>query len=442
MWAFGWNTYGQLGDGTTVDRSTPVQVATGIREVTAGAHHSYALRTDGQVLSWGRNYRDELGDGTTTMRTRPVPVLGVSTAVSVGSGRDHGVAVMADGTVMTWGYNASGQLGDGTTTSRTRAITVAGVTGATQVGGGGSEYSVVLVGSGPPPNQPPTARFTFGCQQLSCSFDASGSTDVDGTIATYAWSFGDQSGDTGQVVSHAFAGAGTFQVTVTVTDDDGAIASTTTSVTVSDAPPPSLTFSAARTFDGNVLTAALTVPTQVSTGDQLLLFVTTNRAATATTPAGWTLRGVVTDGTDLRSWTFTRAAAAATAGSTVQVTLDAFSKTSLTLLAYTGAGPAATVVGGDEPGSTAVHHAPGAVVGAAGSTVVTYWADKGAAAHGWTLPAGLTSRSSTVGTGAGQVTSASGDASAVPAGAWPGASADAGIASAKAVAWTVVLPPA
>ena len=90
MWAFGWNLYGQLGDGTTTDRSTPVQVTTGIQQVTAGAHHSYALTTGGQVLSWGRNYRDELGDGTTTMRTRPVPVMGVSTAVSIGSGRDTG----------------------------------------------------------------------------------------------------------------------------------------------------------------------------------------------------------------------------------------------------------------------------------------------------------------------------------------------------------------
>ena len=85
---------------------------------------------------------------------------------------------------------------------------------------------------------------------------------------------------------------------------------------------------------------------------------------------------------------------------------------------------------------------PAVVVGTAGSPVVTYWADKGAAAHGWTLPPGLTSRSATVGSGAGQVTSVSGDAAAVPAGSWPGATADAGTASAKAVAWTVVLPPA
>ncbi len=145
------------------------------------------------MLSWGRNYRDELGDGTTTQRTRPVQVIGVSTATSIASGRDHGIAVMANGSVMTWGHNLYGQLGDGTTTSRTRAITVPGVTGATVAGGGGSAYSVVLVTSGPPANQPPTAGFSVSCQQLDCSFDAGASTDADGTITAYAWDFGDGS---------------------------------------------------------------------------------------------------------------------------------------------------------------------------------------------------------------------------------------------------------
>jgi alpha-tubulin suppressor-like RCC1 family protein len=152
VWAFGWNAYGQLGDGTRTNRTTAVQVTTatgkltGVTEVDAGAHHSYALRSSGRVVAWGRNYRDELGDGSTTTRTRAVPVLGVSGAVSIGSGRDSGVAVVSDGTVRAWGHNAYGQLGDGTTTSRTRAVTVKGVTGALRATGGGSAYLSVLVG--------------------------------------------------------------------------------------------------------------------------------------------------------------------------------------------------------------------------------------------------------------------------------------------------------
>ncbi len=155
------------------------------------------------------------------MRTRPVSVLGVSSAVSLGPGRDHGVAVIADGRVMTWGHNVSGQLGDGTTSNSTRAVFVPGVTGAAKSGGGGSEYSVILVGTGPQPNQDPVARATFGCTGMQCTFSGAGSTDADGEITGYAWDFGDLSGDDGVSVSHSDASPGTYDVTLTVTDDGG-----------------------------------------------------------------------------------------------------------------------------------------------------------------------------------------------------------------------------
>jgi alpha-tubulin suppressor-like RCC1 family protein len=440
VWAFGWNLYGQLGDGTTTDRLTPVQVLTGAQQITAGAHHSYALTTGGQVRSWGRNYRDELGDGTTTTRTRPVTVLGVADAVSIGSGRDTGLAVLANGTVMAWGNNDSGQIGDGTTTSRTRAVLVPGVSGATGVGGG-ALYSVALVASGPPVNQPPTARFTATCTQLDCALDASGSTDTDGTIASYAWDFGDGTTAEGENVDHLFAASGTFQVQLTVTDDDTATGTTTSPVTVSDAPPPALAFRAVRTFDGNVTRASVQVPATVVVGDELVMFVSMNRAGTATTPAGWTLRGTVTD-SDLRSWVFVRPAVAGTPGSTVQVSFDAISKANVTLLAYSGAGAPSAAVSAVEPGTTALHRSAAAPVSTAGSTVLSYWADKVSSPHGWTLPANLVSRSATAGTGSGLVTATSGDAGNQAVGTWPATTATAGAASAKAIAWTVVLPPA
>jgi PKD repeat protein len=319
------------------------------------------------------------------------------------------------------------------------------VTGATRAGGGGGEYSVVLVGADttPVPNQPPTARTTTSCQNLTCTFDGSGSTDPDGSVTSWTWGFGDQSDPaTGVGVSHSFAQAGTYPVTLTVTDDDGASAQVTTQVTVSPAPTAALVFRAARTSDGNVSRASVVVPTQVAAGDQLLLFVSTSRNATATTPAGWTLAGTVSDGVEVRSWVFTRTAVAGSAGSTVQVTLDALSKTSMSLLGYAGAGVPSATAGAAEPGTTALHRSPAAPVAATGSTVVSYWADKVSTAHGWTLPAQVTARSATVGTGSGMVTSASGDSSGTPAGTWPGATADAGAAGSKAIAWTVVLPPA
>jgi PKD repeat protein len=366
-------------------------------------------------------------------------VIGVTTAVSIGSGRDTGLAAMANGSLMAWGNNDSGQVGDGTTTSRTRAVVVPGVTGVTEVGGG-ALYSVALVTSGPPVNQPPTARFTARCTQLDCTLDASGSSD-DGTVSSYAWDFGGGSTDAGQVVTHSFAASGSYPVTLTVTDDQGASGSTTSTVTVSDAPPSQIAFRAVRTMNSNVTRASVQVPTTVVAGDELVMFVSTARTATATTPAGWTLQGVVTD-SDLRSWVFTRSAAAGTPGSTVQVSFDAISKADLTLLAYSGAGQPSATVSRAEPGTTALHTSPAAAVATAGSTVVSYWADKVSSPHGWTLPAGLTMRSATAGTGSGLVTATSGDASAVAPGTWPASTADAGIASAKAVAWTVVLPPA
>ena len=135
----------------------------GIADAAAGAHHSYALRTNGTVASWGRNYRTELGDGTGTSRRTPGQrARGQRPRSRIGSGRDMGNVTLGDGRVQAWGHNLYGQLGDGTTTNRTSAIVVPGVTNAVKAAGGGSAYGVVLVGdtTTPPPNQPPVARIT------------------------------------------------------------------------------------------------------------------------------------------------------------------------------------------------------------------------------------------------------------------------------------------
>ncbi len=87
----------------------------------------------------------------------------------------------------------------------------------------------------PPPNQPPTASFTYACTQLACTFNGGGSTDGDGTVDSYAWTFGGDGSATGAQPAHSFSAAGTYGVTLQVTDDGGATGSTTQQVTVSAA---------------------------------------------------------------------------------------------------------------------------------------------------------------------------------------------------------------
>jgi lysophospholipase L1-like esterase len=88
----------------------------------------------------------------------------------------------------------------------------------------------------PPPNQAPVASFTYGCTYLTCSFDGTDSTDADGSVVSYAWTFGDLGSATGAQPDHLFGAAGTYGVTLLVTDDDGATGSVTQQVTVSAAP--------------------------------------------------------------------------------------------------------------------------------------------------------------------------------------------------------------
>ncbi|SHF73640.1 PKD domain-containing protein [Geodermatophilus nigrescens] len=95
-------------------------------------------------------------------------------------------------------------------------------------------------------NLAPTASFTSAATDLTAAFDASASADADGTVAGYAWRFGDGATGTGVTASHAYAAAGTYPVTLTVTDDEGATGTRTASVTVT-APPPNVLPTAAFT---------------------------------------------------------------------------------------------------------------------------------------------------------------------------------------------------
>lgn len=161
VWCWGYNSSGELGDGTTINRSYPVKVQglSGIVQVAPGNHRSFAVANDGTIWAWGDNTSGQLGDGTSgNKRLTPVHVLNVSGVAMIATCMDfpavptqnlaiktdgsvwkwgqtvsqisglsnvvwaavdssHSVALQSDGSVWTWGSNNAGQLGDGTTTA-------------------------------------------------------------------------------------------------------------------------------------------------------------------------------------------------------------------------------------------------------------------------------------------------------------------------------------
>ena len=145
VWAWGGNGSGQIGDGTTTNRTTPTQVSnlSNVIAIAAGNSHSLALTSDGRVWAWGSNSYGQLGDRTTTRRTTPVLVQNLTDVVAISAGSSHSLALKSDGTVWAWGYNSSGQLGDGTTTNRSTPTQVLGLTHVTSISTKGS-HSMAL----------------------------------------------------------------------------------------------------------------------------------------------------------------------------------------------------------------------------------------------------------------------------------------------------------
>ena len=149
VYAWGYNNYGQLGNGTTsYSQSVPVRVKTPDRktypdlpadftylQVSAGGNHSLALGSDGNAWAWGYNGSGQLGDGTSSGQSTPVRVKTPDrktypdlpadfTYLQVSAGYLHSLAVGSDGNAWAWGDNSSGRLGDGTTTSRYAPVRV------------------------------------------------------------------------------------------------------------------------------------------------------------------------------------------------------------------------------------------------------------------------------------------------------------------------------
>ena len=126
LWAWGYNFDGQLGDGTTVNRTNPVQIKSEIKfkEISVGRSHSVAIDIEGNLWTWGRNDYGQLGDGTTTNRTSPVQIKAGTKFIKISAEDDRSLAIDIEGNLWAWGNNYWGQLGDGTTTNRTSPVQI------------------------------------------------------------------------------------------------------------------------------------------------------------------------------------------------------------------------------------------------------------------------------------------------------------------------------
>jgi len=147
VWTWGRNDSGQLGNGSTANRHTPVRVQglSDVIAVSAGSWHTMALRSDGTVWAWGSNIFGQLGQPLTTYsRSTPVQVRGLIDIIAISAGGQHNVALRNDGTVWAWGNNTAGQLGYRTIVgNRPAPAQVQGLSGITAIDGG-SSHTIAL----------------------------------------------------------------------------------------------------------------------------------------------------------------------------------------------------------------------------------------------------------------------------------------------------------
>ena len=129
LWGWGYNADRQVGDGTATGRSSPVSVIGGFTDwchAAAGARQSLGVRTNGTLWSWGKNNNGQLGDNTTVSKSSPVSVVGGFTDWCQVSAAYHVLAVRTNGTAWAWGRASAGRLGDNTTVSKSSPVSVVG----------------------------------------------------------------------------------------------------------------------------------------------------------------------------------------------------------------------------------------------------------------------------------------------------------------------------
>jgi alpha-tubulin suppressor-like RCC1 family protein len=145
---WGANEHGQIAITSTVGTSTPTKVmglGGPVTALAAGSLHTCAI-AGGAVLCWGAGKHGQLGNGAMADSTKPVAVSGLQAATAISAGGAHTCALLADG-VHCWGFNGYGQLGDGSTTDRPAPVAVSGISKVTAIAAGNAHTCALANGA-------------------------------------------------------------------------------------------------------------------------------------------------------------------------------------------------------------------------------------------------------------------------------------------------------
>jgi PKD repeat protein len=300
----------------------------------------------------------------------------------------------------------------------------------------------------PPANQPPSAAFTPSCTQLACSFDASASSDPDGSISSYAWTFGDGSTGTGPIATRTYTTAGTFTVQLTVTDNAGATATTSQPVspTSGGGPAAGIEFVGSSGLNQNLLTGSVPLPQGVRAGDTVVLAVGSAVDAATLQIGGagtWSQVGSYNlSNLWLRAYRATLTDS--DLGKQVTLSLPSYGKVDVHLLAYRTSGGSPSVSGfqATATANPATITTPPVTVTASDAWAVHGWYSRSSDGTKITAPQGVAVRAAKTGTSSGHMTSLLADSGApVPIGTLPGRTAVPDTVPPIGGAFTLLLTP-